>query len=492
MTTATPSRRVDLAILGAGPAGAGAAIAAVAAGRSVLLVDEAPSAGGQIYRKTPGALLPAHSDTGDSDPDRRAGDALRRDLDGSGAQTGFGWRVWSVMPVERGFRLDAIGPDAPHAVEATALLIATGAVERVLPFPGWTTPGVFGLAAATTMLKTQRISPGRRVVVAGAGPLLAAVAAGVLKAGAEVAAVVDLNGPADWLAAAPDLALRPRLAAQGAGWLLRLILAGVPIRFRAKVARALGDERLEAVEIASADSEVRHRSVAAAVRIDADALCVGHGLAPATELLRLLRAECVFDRALGGWRPEIDAFGRTSVPGMYAAGDGAGVLGGQAALLSGRVTGAAIATDLSGAAPAMRRSWTDWRARRFGAAMTRLTATKPAVAAAIPAETIVCRCEDVTRAEIDAGYDAGAREVNQLKHFTRCGMGPCQGRSCAETAAELLALRLVGDGAAPDIDAGRRRAGQWTGRAPLRPVPLSALVGEFSYDDIPVPEPAPL
>ena len=103
MTTATPSRRVDLAVLGAGPAGAGAAIAAVAAGRSVLLVDEAPSAGGQIYRKTPGALLPAHSDSGDSDPDRRAGDALRRDLDGSGAQTGFGWRVWSVMPSRADF-----------------------------------------------------------------------------------------------------------------------------------------------------------------------------------------------------------------------------------------------------------------------------------------------------------------------------------------------------------------------------------------------------
>ena len=124
--------------------------------------------------------------------------------------------------------------------------------------------------------------------------------------------------------------------------------------------------------------------------------------------------------------------------------------------------------------------------------MTGLTTTNSAVAAGIPAETIVCRCEDVTRAEIDAGYDAGARDVNQLKHFTRCGMGPCQGRSCGEAAAELLALRLVADGAVADVDAGRRQAGQWTGRTPLRPVPLSALVGEFSYDDIPIAEPAPL
>ena len=132
MTPGTTSHRVDVAVLGAGPAGAGAAIAAAAAGRSVLLIDEAPAAGGQIYRKMPDTLGPASPGTGDSDPDRCAGDALRRELHGSTAQTAFGWRVWSAMPVERGFRLDAIGAGAPHAVEAPALLIATGAVERIL------------------------------------------------------------------------------------------------------------------------------------------------------------------------------------------------------------------------------------------------------------------------------------------------------------------------------------------------------------------------
>lgn len=492
MIAATSARSVDVAVLGAGPAGASAAVAAASAGLSVLLIDESSCAGGQIYRKTPDSLLTARQHPGDADPDRRAGDALRRDLAGSGVATGFGWRVWSVTRSERGFRLDAISRDRPHAVEATALLAATGAVECILPFPGWTTPGVFGLAAATVLLKSQRISPGRRVVVAGAGPLLAAVAAGVLKTRAEAAAVVDLNGPAQWLAATPSLALRPRLAAQGAGWMLHLLRSRVPVHFHAKVVRALGDERLEAVEVATASSDAGRRSGETPVRIDADALCVGHGLAPATEIPRLLRAECVFDRALGGWRPDADRFGRTSVPGLYVAGDGAGVLGGQAALLAGRAAGEAIAADLRGTTPVVRASWTGWRARRFGAAMTRLTATKPTMAAEIPPETIVCRCEDVTRAEIDAACDAGARDVNQLKHFTRCGMGPCQGRSCGEAAAELLALRLVADGAVPDVDAGRRRAGQWTGRVPLRPVPLSALVGEFSYDDIPVPEPAPL
>ena len=460
MTGEASSHAVDLAVLGAGPAGTEAALAAAAAGRSVLLVDEAPAAGGQIYRKAPDALLTARHGAGGPDPDRRAGDALRRELDGSGVRTAFGWRVWSVIRSERGFRLDAIGLGDTHAVEATVLLVATGAIERVLPFPGWTTPGVFGLAAATTMLKSQRISPGKRVVVAGAGPLLAAVAAGVVKAGAEVAAVVDVNGPARWLAAVPNLALRPCLAAQGAGWVLRLLRARVPFHFRAHVVRAFGDKRLEAVKIALVDDRVRRAPDPVSTTLEADALCIGHGLAPVTELPRLLRAECVFDRTRGGWRPEIDRFGRTSVTGLYVAGDGAGILGGQAALLAGRTVGAAIAADLGGTVPVARASWTGWRARRFGAAMTALTATSSAVAVRVPPETIVCRCEDVTRAETDAGYDAGARELNQLKHFTRCGMGPCQGRSCGEAAAELLALRLVADGAVPDIDAGRRRVGQ--------------------------------
>jgi len=482
---------VVLAVLGAGPAGTSAAIAAAAAGLSVLLVDEARSAGGQVFRESPISLLPTRRNAGKMDPDRRAGDSLRRDLERSGVTTRFGWRVWSVVRMERGFRLDAIDGDASHTVEATALLVATGAIERILPFPGWTAPGVFGLAAATILLKSQRISPGRHVVVAGAGPLLAAVAAGVLKANAEVAAVVDLNGPAQWLRAIPSLALRPRLTAQGGGWALRLLQARVPVHFRSGVVRALGEGRLEAVEIATLDREYRPAREAP-LRIDADALCVGHGLAPAIEVPRLLRAECVFDRALGGWRPVTDRFGRTSIPGLYVAGDGAGVLGGQAALLGGRTAGEAIAADRHGSVPVARASWSGWRARRFGAAVSRLTMTNTAVAADIPAETIVCRCEDVTRAEIEAACDAGARDVNQLKHFTRCGMGPCQGRICGETAAELLALWLVTTGTVPDIDAGRRRAGQWTGRVPLRPIPLSALVGDFSYADIPVPEPAPL
>ena len=555
-----PARIADLAVVGAGPAGVEAAMAAAGYGLDVVLLDELPSAGGQVYRAAPAAFAP-----GAGGAEAAAGAALRARLAASPVEVRAGEGVWSVLAraalrapcaaperrepspppgsearppraasartappppssaaawdheprrAEPGaisgrleeeagflpgsaarFRLDTLGAGGAGSVFAAGIALCPGAVERVLPFPGWTLPGVMGIAAATILLKSQRLLPGRRVVVAGAGPLLAAVAAGILKGGGAVAAVVDLNGPAEWLRTVPRLAAMPRLAARGVVWLARIAGARVPILFRHSIRSAAGSERLEAVEAAPVDRAGRwcdRRGRDAGREIEADALVVGHGLSPATEIGRLLRVEHEFDRDRGGWRPVTDEWGRTSVAGCYAAGDGAGVLGAAAAALSGRITGVAAAIDAGRLAPSaadadvrrLRRGHA--RAARFGAAMTRLTALRPAMVEAIPPDTIVCRCEDVTRREIDAAITRGASEINQLKHFTRCGMGPCQGRVCAEAAAELLAARIGGD-----PDEGRGAAGQWTGRAPLRPVPMDSLAGRFDYEDLPLPPPAP-
>ena len=288
----------------------------------------------------------------------------------------------------------------------------------------------------------------------------------------------------------------PRLLARGAGWLVRIAGARVPLLFRHSIRAATGDRELEAVTVAPVDGAGRWRSPPGGGgerRFAADALAIGHGLAPATELGRLLRLRHRFSRAEGGWRPVTDEWGRTSLAGCYVAGDGAGVHGAAAAVHSGRIAGLAAAADAgrieAGAAATrarrLRRART--RAARFGAALSRLTALRPAMVEAIPDGTVVCRCEDVTRREIEDAITEGAAEVNQLKHFTRCGMGPCQGRICEDVVAELLAARL-----ANDPDEGRRAAGQWTGRAPLRPVAMDELVGRFEYEDIPVPPPAPL
>ena len=538
MNGASP-RTADLAVIGAGPAGVEAALTAAGHGLDVVLLDEHPAAGGQVYRAVPHAF-PAGGHPG---PDEAAGHAMRRRLAASPVEARAGERVWSVlarsglaapgpavpecpepnpdpdaaaMQEEAGFpadgaarfRIDAVGEHGLRAVFAASLVLAPGAVERIAPFPGWTLPGVIGLGAATVLLESQRLLPGRRVVVAGAGPLVPAVAAAIVEAGGAVAAAVDLAGPSEWLRALPRLAGMPRLLGRGAGWIVRIAGARVPVLFRHSVCSAAGRGAVEEVTVAPVGPDGSWRSEprggpgpeqgpgqerAAERRIAADALTVGHGLAPATEIGRLLRLRHRFSRAEGGWRPVTDAWGRTSLAGCYAAGDGAGVYGAAAAVQSGRIAGTAAALDAgrlradAAEAHARRARRAQARAARFGAAMSRLAALRPALAASIPADTVVCRCEDVTRREIEEAVSAGAVEVNQLKHFTRCGMGPCQGRICGEAAAELVAARI-----ASDPDEGRRAAGQWTGRAPLRPVAMDDLVGRFDYGDIPTPPPAPL
>ncbi|WP_324135053.1 NAD(P)/FAD-dependent oxidoreductase [Bosea sp. (in: a-proteobacteria)] len=471
----------DLIVVGAGPAGAAAALAASEAGLQVVLLDEAFAPGGQVYRAPPPPLSVAAAARGADDV---AGDGLRAAVAASAVVWKGGARVWSISGA---FRVDAVTAAGSESFTAPRLVAATGAHERLVPFPGWTTPGVIGLAAATILLKSQGMVPGRRTVVAGCGPLLAAVAAKIVAGGGAVAAVVDLAGPGDWLKALPAMASRPDLLRQGLGWALKLGAARVPVLFRHMVTGVSGGETCETVTVAPVDAEGRLTGGRSRV-FDVDALAIGHGLVPGCEIPKLLRAAHRFAPDAGGWTPERDVFGRCSVAGLYAVGDGAAVAGAEPARLSGRLAGLAVAQD-AGRLPddVFAREAGEARAALdkalvFAGAINRLMRARPAMVEAIAPETVICRCEDVRRGEIEAAIAAGAREINQLKHFTRCGMGPCQGRMCGETAATLLA-RHVGS---------REAAGYWTGRPPLRPVPLADLLGQFDYADIPVPTPAPL
>ncbi|WP_431285121.1 FAD-dependent oxidoreductase [Humitalea sp. 24SJ18S-53] len=456
--------RHDVIVLGAGPAGVAAAIEAASRGRSTLLIDEAPAAGGQVFRAPAASIL-----RGPPEP----GAALRATLAASGVRCLFDRRVWFLAP---GFRVACVGPEGQEEHTAGTLILASGAQERVLPVPGWTLPGVIGLAAATVLLKSQKILPGRRVVVAGTGPLLLLVAATILAGGGQVAAMVDAADTSDWLRLAPHLAARPDLLARGLGWAARVKRAGVPVLRGHAVARVLGDDGVTAVEVVPLHG-------GPARRFDADALCLGHGLLPATEATRLLRAEHRHDPALGGWVPVIDALGRTSVPGLFACGDGAGVLGADAAPLTGRL--AALGACGLGVADAEVIALTARlaRTRRFGAAMTRIATPPAALLDLATPDTILCRCEGLRRAELEPEIDAGAVTLTALKAATRCGMGPCGGRYCAEAAAMLIAART---------GRSREAIGPGTGRPPLRPVPIDLLAGDFDYDSLPIPAPAPL
>jgi thioredoxin reductase/bacterioferritin-associated ferredoxin len=470
----------DAIIIGAGPGGAEAAITASGYGVKVALVDEQAAAGGQVWR------APIQRAPGRQTADMAEGDALRQRLATSPVDTFFGHRVWSVAQNASGFRIDTIGPEGPAFLEAPRLVVATGAHERVTPFPGWTLPGVIGLAAATVLLKSHGVAPGQRVAVAGCGPLLAVVAAGLVKAGVTVVAVVDRTSRRDWLRELPAIAKRPDLAVRGLGWTLQTILAGVPLLSAHGVRRADGTDTVQKVVVGPVDE---HGAPAGGPELtfEIDALIVGHGLTTACEITRLLRAQHRFDRLLGGWIPVTDSACSTSVPGLYAIGDGSGIRGQAAATLAGQRVGIALGETgerpPSGPSVAAQVDAMLVKLRPFSEAMAGLMAQRPAEVAAIPDDCVVCRCEDVTRRELRAAMEAGAADIQQLKHFTRCGMGPCQGRYCADTVQELMAQELR---------VPREAVGYWTGRPPLRPVSLGDLIGTFNYDDIPIPEPAPL
>ena len=457
---------VDVAVIGAGPAGAHATMAAARAGLTCMLFDEAAAAGGQVYRAPALGRM-------DKKQDAIEGDQLRSALGESGAILAFRRRVWLV---EHGFVIHAIGPDGPERITSDRLIVATGTSERVVPFPGWTTPGVIGLAAATILLKADATLPGPRTVIAGRGPLLAAVAAGTLDLGGDVVAVLDQARQSRWIKALPKMASQPDLLKHGIGWWMQLVRARVPIRHGADIVDVTKERNELLVSTATGET------------FACDSVAVGHGLTPSTEITRLLGARHCYVPKLGGWVAEQDDFGRTTVDGLIVAGDGAGVRGAAAAALAGKLAGLTVAFDLkrldraSFAAEAKGLQTLLARASRFGTAMAEMMAPQIEDVDALTPDTIVCRCEDIKAVEIDAAISGGAVTIDQLKAWTRAGMGPCQGRTCGETVASLLA-KHVGD---------REQVGMWTGRAPLRPVPVDELIGDVAYEDIPIPKAAPL
>jgi len=470
----------DLIVLGAGPAGISAAVVAAAAGLKVALFDENPAAGGQVYR------LPLDTSESTQAAEERVGHQLRQDLAASAVQTFFAHQVWAATG---DYRIDAIGPRGPVHCAARALIVAAGTTERVVPFEGWTTPGVIGLAAASLLLGSQQILPGRSTLIVGCGPLLAAVAAKTVANGGTIDAIADLASVGEWARALPAMLSCPELLRRGIGWWRTLRRARVPILARHTIIKVepVG-ERLRAT-LAPCDAAGRPRAGKHRTAL-VDCVAVGHGLTPATELTRLLRAAHRYSRAAGGWIAIADQDGRSSRPRLYVAGDAAGIAGAAAAATHGASAALACALELGGADRSrLERLLEAARARhkraaRFGRAMARLMALRAGHVDAIAPETIVCRCEDTTCAEIDEAFQAGACDLNQLKAWTRCGMGPCQGRTCGDIAGELLARRTR--------VRSREYVGCFSARTPLRPVAIEALTGDFNYEDIPIPTAAPI
>ncbi|MFG2197007.1 FAD-dependent oxidoreductase [Streptomyces sp. NPDC048639] len=423
-----------IVVVGAGPAGTAAALAAADAGASVVLLDNAPRAGGQYDRRS---LVGRHSPA----PGEAALDAHPR-IDHRPRTS-----VWALEPdgpdgilvhTQQG-PADAARP--VRTLRASALILCTGAYDRAFPFPGWELPGVITAGAAQALVKGQGIAPGGRTVLSGTGPFLLPVASALLSVGADIAGVYEAGSPTGWLRS-PLTALRdgrsklPELAAHAA----TLARHRVPYRTRTAVVAAHGSDRVESVTLARLrrDWTVRSRR-----RVAADTVCVGYGFTPQLELA--VAAGCALrdERFVA-----VDEAQATSVPGVYAAGEITGIGGAELAVAEGEVAGAAAAHGLAGAAPAAgpvrpgRRAAARVRSgRRFAAALAAAHPVRPGWRSWLTDATLVCRCEEVTYADLRAAVeDRGADGMRALKLTSRAGLGACQGRVCGRTAAELAGV----------------------------------------------------
>ncbi|MFK4822503.1 NAD(P)/FAD-dependent oxidoreductase [Ochrobactrum quorumnocens] len=455
----------DVAIVGAGPAGMAAATEASARGARTILFDENPAVGGQIYRSIE-----------NNTPSRRAflgkdywrGKAILTAFLASDTTYVGQALVWSVEQQRQDktnsaeLRVSKNGQS--RIMRVKRVIFATGALERPMPVPGWTLPGVMTIGAAQIALKASGLLPDAKVVLAGTGPLLYLFAAQVLEAGGTVAAILDTTPRRNWTRAMPYLPsfLLSSYAFKGLS-LLNKVRRFVSIH-----------SNVEAIEILGVDKAtgVRFTAKGLTQEVDIDSIFLHQGVIPNNNLSNATGCELVWNERQKCFQPKLDEYGRSSLETVFVAGDGGGIGGALVAETSGRIAALAVCrelfTDKSAeigsaltAAKRSRRKLT--RGRSFIDTLYQPSLT---FRAPLNRATIVCRCEEVTVGEI---RDAAALNVagpNQLKTMLRCGMGPCQGRMCAATITEILA------------DTQHRTpeaVGTYRLRMPVKPVPLREI-----------------
>ncbi len=447
----------DVAVIGAGPAGLVAATIAAQADARTLLLDEQPAPGGQIYRAIGETPLRQRGILG---PDYWEGEALVEAFRASGADYAPGSTVWSLSGRRE---LGVSGAGRSRIIAAKRVVIATGALERPFPIPGWTLPGVMTAGAGQILLKTGGFVPAGRVVLAGCGPLLWLIAWQYLNAGFAPDLILDTTPRENRLALlqrAPAFALS-RYVWKG----LRLMLA-----VRRKVRVVSGVTLLSAHGSGRVQS-VRWRAGGSEDEQSTDLLLLHQGVVPDTNLAMAAGVTHHWDDVQLCWKPVLDDDFRSSVEGVFVAGDGAGIAGAQAARERGRIAGIAAVTDIR---PEMRQSLAD-KARAARAQLARHvrgrrfldTLYKPARQFRVPNDDVIaCRCEEVTAGAIRAAAQHGCPGPNQLKIFLRAGMGPCQGRMCGLTVTELLAEAH---------DRSPAAIGHYRLRPPVKPITVGEL-----------------
>lgn len=454
-------KKFDLLIIGAGPAGMSAAVTAGKAGLDVVVIDEQPAPGGQIWRDIETvAATPRGTLLGDSYLEGRPAAIAFRE---SGAAYEAGTRLWQIEP---GFRAFVTRDRTPRVIEAKAILLATGAQERPAPVRGWHLPGVLTVGAAQILLKNAGQVPAKPVWLAGSGPLLLLYMTQILSAGGEIAGYLDTTPQGRLISAIPHLpgALGglPDLY-KGAKWSRELRRAGVKTIRHVTDLEAIGFEKLE---------KIRYRTASGAEDlVEAETLLLHEGVIPHLHTALSLNCTVVWRDEQDCFVPVLDEWGETSHSGIFIAGDGAGIAGAKAAALRGQIAALGIAINLG----RMSQQEASVAARSPRKKLRRELALRPFLDALFRPrkgifephdDTIVCRCEEITAGQIRAVVQVGNPGPNQVKAFTRAGMGPCQGRQCGHAVTRIIAEM---EGRTPD------EVGYYSIRPPLKPITLGEL-----------------
>jgi thioredoxin reductase len=444
-----------------------AAIEAVARDCQVTVIDEGTLPGGQIFRQSDPSLdVSEYAETGER---ARKHALLARFQEVSNRIEYRSNATAFALFANREIHVSQSG--ATEVLRPNAIVLATGVREMAVPFPGWTTPGVMFAGGMQSLLKAHGVLAGRNIVVAGCGPLPLVVAAQAVRAGGSVRALASLHPMRGMLAHPLRLWQGRQIALEGVRYAWTVLRSGVERLDRFVPVRAIGKDNLEAVLLAKLD--LHGLVIAGSEReIACDVLAVNYGFTANSELAAMAGAKMRFDALAGGWIPEADAFGRTSIAGVFVAGDGSGLRGAIVAGAQGQIAGAAAAQSASGNDGALRsslrRSFTQRRQAEGFQVAVRETLRLPAQIWRLASDdTVVCRCENISCGQIREVFSAGHKSLNAVKRNVRAGMGWCGGKICLRTVAALAELEL---GAVPE--------GMMTPRPLIRPVTFAALASQ--------------
>lgn len=459
--------KYKVVIVGMGPAGISAAIELAQDGIDFAIVDENEDPGGQVYRSPPKEF--SIRDRGFLGQRYHSGQRLIKQFDQlKGDFKKFaGALVWGSFD---GSKLSLLHGDEIKIIEFEKLLLCEGAMERSIPFPGWTLPGIMTLGGLQKLLLNQRILPGKRFVLSGSSPLLFPVAASLLKAGGEIVALCDAITLKESFGLLPEIFRQRALLRESASCFFSVYRHFVPIHRPYTVVGAAGDSRVKEVTISKLDG--RWNPVVGSDRkMEVDIVAVSHGFLPLSRLTRLCGCDQIFDPVQKYWKPWTDERLQTSESNIYSAGDSVGVGGADLAEVNGRIAAVQIAAEIGQISSEERENrltpmfQKKKRLERYASALSRLFAPRSGLYNIMDDDTIVCRCEQITAKEIYDGIDnKNFTQINEMKR-TRIAMGPCQGRICESIVAELMRHK----GIRPE------ESGYLSIRPPITPVSMSAF-----------------